>query len=93
MWDFKGVLTYVQQKERMKSEKEKKKIFSDHSHVLSFHCHGSFGHFGLLLSPQDLTCSHHQPFYKTSITVGFTEESFNLTFQIITGVPIACCHQ
>lgn len=100
MWNFKEVLMYLQQKERKndirkKIKEKKKKTFSNHSHVLTFHSHGSFGHFGLLLSPKDLIRSNRQSPHKIlrSVTDSCTEESFNLIFQIITGVLIVCCHQ
>lgn len=90
-----------QKTERMTSEgkKDKDQSFAADSYVLAFHFLISFAHFelflSLLASPKDLIHSHHQPLHKIfkSITDGFTEESFNLTSQIITGLHSALCHQ
>jgi len=94
------VFTAERQKERhQRGKKDRDQHYSAESYASAFHFPCSFGHFELLLSlltsPKDLIHSHHQPLHKRlkSITDGFTEESFNLTFRIITGLHTAPCHQ
>lgn len=81
---------FTTERKTQRGKTDKDQPFALDGCVVAFQSLSSFGHFGLLLSlltaPKDLTCSHRQPLHKIlkSTTDGSTEESFHLTFQIIT---------